>query len=113
VCSPDLERGYRIVHVVPSSVEQPATPTVVADWKPSSRSMAARQVAALPKAAITDVSGAGAPPERTAEKTGSDKRRHHSRHFVVLERHRSSHRHHHHPDVWHVRYAPPDRHASR
>ena len=110
------ERGFRIVHVVPSSVERPASPTVVADWKPYSRSMAARQIAALPKAAITDVSSAAvpAPPERTADETGSDKRRHHSRHFVELERHRLSRRHHHHhPYAWHDRYAPPDRHASR
>jgi peptidoglycan/xylan/chitin deacetylase (PgdA/CDA1 family) len=47
------ERGFRIVHVVPSSPERPATVTAAADWQPGQRRI---QVAsALPTILLADV----------------------------------------------------------
>ncbi len=45
-------RGFRIVHVVPSSAERPATVTAAADWLPGSRHVV---VAAPPVIFIADV----------------------------------------------------------
>jgi peptidoglycan/xylan/chitin deacetylase (PgdA/CDA1 family) len=110
------ERGFRIVHVVPSSAELPATATVASDWKMHPERDATQHVAALPKNAMIDVSSSGAEGLKDKSADGlssSDKPRHHRRHFVVTERHRVAHRHHHRYHVWRERYTTPDRHASR
>ena len=108
------ERGYRIVHVVPADAEHPATPTVASDWQMHSRPKPA-QVAALPKAGVSDVSGSGAGEaiqEKSADSLKPDKSRHHGRHYVVTERHKQSHRRRT-VDMWRGKYPAADRHASR
>lgn len=106
------ERGYRIVHVVPSSADRPATPTVASDWKLHPQ-QAAQKVAALPKSAMTDVSSTGSvgSRDRSEDDVGPGKTRRHGRHFVARERHHASHHHHRH--VSRDRYPPRDRHAAR
>jgi hypothetical protein len=106
------ERGFRIVHVVPSSADQPATPTVASDWKLHPQ-QATQKVAALPKNAMIDVSSAGVTTlkDRSEDNLGPARPRRHGRHFVARERHHASHRHHRH--VSRDRYAPRDRHAAR
>lgn len=104
------ERGYRIVHVVPSSADRPATPTVASDWKLHPQ-QATQKVAALPKSAVTDVSSSAGSRDRSGDNLGSDKSRRHGRHFVARERHHASHHHNRHAS--HDRYRPRDRHAAR
>jgi peptidoglycan/xylan/chitin deacetylase (PgdA/CDA1 family) len=107
------ERGYRIVHVVPSSAERPATPTVASDWKLHPQRQATQQVAALPKNAMIDVSSTGSVGlrDRSEDDLGPAKTRRHGRHFVARERHHASRHHHRH--VSRDRYPPRDRHAAR
>jgi hypothetical protein len=124
------ERGFRIVHVVPSSAELPATPTVASDWKMHPEREGTQHVAALPKTGVVDTTPAAesakAPVSSKAasapakdepdESADSEKPRHHRRHFVMTERHRDrvAHRHHHYRHhAWRERYTTPDRHASR
>jgi hypothetical protein len=114
------ERGFRIVHVVPSSAERPATPTVASDWKMRPEREGTQHVAALPaaKGAMIDVSSSGAErsKDKSADSLASEKPRRHGRHFVKTERHRDRVAHRHHQHRHHAsreRRASPDRHASR
>ena len=113
------ERGYRIVHVVPSSAERPATPTVASDWKmrPEREATQHVAVATMAKDAMIDVSSSGAEglKDKSADRLAPDNARHRSRHFVVTERHRSAHHrsHHHRHYVSRGRFTTSDRHASR
>jgi hypothetical protein len=103
------ERGFRIVQVVPSSADRPATPTVASDWNLHPQ-QATQKVAALPKNAMIDVSSAGV-TNQPEDHLRSAKTRRHGRHFVARKRHHASHRHHRHASR--DRYAPRDRHAAR
>ena len=112
------ERGYRIVHVVPSSAELPATPTVASDWKMRPEREATQHVATLPKNVMTDVSSSGTDKakDKSADSLAPEKPRRHGRHFVKTERHRDRVAHRHHQHRHHAsreRRAPWDRQASR
>ncbi|AMN43054.1 polysaccharide deacetylase family protein [Rhodoplanes sp. Z2-YC6860] len=110
------ERGYRIVHVVPSSAERPATPTVASDWKMRPEREAKQHVATLPKNVMTDVSGSS--PDKAKDKSAnsgaSKKSRRHGRHFGKSERHRVAHGHHQNRhQAFRDSRTPWDRQASR
>jgi hypothetical protein len=115
------ERGFRIVHVVPSSTERPATPTVASDWKMRPERDGTQHVAALPaaaaaKGAMIDVSSSGAERSKDSSADSRDPEKPRRRHFVTTERHRDRVAHRHHQHRHHAsreRRASPDRHASR
>ena len=104
------QRGFRIVHVVPSTADSLATTTVASDWQMHSRRNGPTPVAALPKTAMAGPLDAPVtlPEGHSADELRPIKPRSHGRHFVM---HRSSRHHHRHSQY--DRPELPDRHASR